>query len=72
MTEKEFIALLAIEGKTLDVGKATWRLGDEVKEGYVAEVNRKLIDFYASSDFKIRRRDAVQDVIKKYYNRADN
>lgn len=72
MTEKEFVALLAIEGKQLEVGKGERRVGDFREEGFYAEVVQGIWGIYAESGFYKRRRDAIQNLIKKYYNRANN
>jgi hypothetical protein len=72
MTEKEFVALLAIEGKQLEVGKGRKQIGDDIQEGYYADVVQGIFGVYAEGSFHKRRRDAVQNVIKKYYNRANN
>ena len=72
MTEKEFIALLAIEGKTLDVAEAMQDIGGVRKDGFIADVNQGIFSTLATGDFKTTRRSAVQDLIKKYYNNANN
>ena len=72
MTEKEFIALLAIEGKTLDVAEAMQDIGGVRKDGFIADVNQGLFSTLATSDFKTTRRSAVQNLIKQYYKHADN
>ena len=72
MTEKEFVALLAIEGKQLEVGQGRKQVGEDVQEGYYADVVQGIFGIYAEGKFYKRRRDAVQNVIKKYYNRANN
>lgn len=72
MTEKEFVALLAIEGKQLEVGEGLRQVGTVAEEGFYAEVTQGIWGIYAESGFYKRRRDAVQNLIKKYYNRANN
>ena len=71
MTEKEFRALLAIEGKTLDVAEAIQDIGKDRKKGFIADVNKGMFVTLATSEFKKTRRSAVQDLIKKYYKDAD-
>lgn len=72
MTEKEFRALLAIEGKTLEVAEAVQDIGKDRKKGFIADVNKGWFFTYATSEFKKTRRSAVQDLIKKYYKDADH
>jgi hypothetical protein len=72
MTEQEFVALLAIEGKQLEVGQGRKQVGEDIQEGYYADVVQGIFGVYAEGSFHKRRRDAVQNVIKKYYNRANN
>jgi hypothetical protein len=72
MTEEEFVALLAIEGKQLEVGQGRKQVGEDIQEGYYADVVQGIFGVYAEGSFHKRRRDAVQNVIKKYYNRANN
>lgn len=72
MTEEEFVALLAIEGKQLEVGQGRKQVGEDIQEGYYADVVQGIFGVYAEGSFYKRRRDAVQNVIKKYYNRANN
>jgi hypothetical protein len=72
MTEKEFVALLAIEGKQLDIAEAVKTVGDITEKGYMADINEGFFKTVMSGDFKKRRREAVQDLIKKYYKNANN
>ncbi len=72
MTEKEFVALLAIEGKQLDIAEAVKTVGGVTEKGYMADINEGFFKTVMSGDFKKRRREAVQDLIKKYYKNANN
>jgi len=72
MTEKEFVALLAIEGRQLDIAEAVKTVGEVTEMGYMGDINEGFFKTVLSGDFKKRRRDAVQDLIKKYYKNADN
>lgn len=72
MTEKEFVALLAIEGKQLDIGEAIRDIGGNRETGFIADINQGFFNTVMSGDFKKRRREAVQCLIKKYYKNADN
>ena len=72
MTEKEYAALFAIEGKQLDVDKAERNIGGVKEAGFMADINEGFFKTVMSGEFKKRRREAVQDLIKKYYKNANN